>query len=227
MKNKYIIRSRISEAKFRQILRLFCLDIEACKVAQIAGISRPAVNRLFQHIRQHIAHECERASPFDEGAVELDESDFGPRRVRGRRGRGAAGKVPVFGMLGRAGKVYTQIVKNCSAAEILPIIRQKAARSVVLYSDGLKPYDGLADFGYKRHYRIKHSHNEFAQGSNHINGIENFRGLCKVRLARFRGIHKQMFYYHLKECEFRFNMRGENMCKYLLKSMRNRPLKVS
>ena len=227
MKNKYVIRSRISEKKFREILRLFCLDIEACKVAQIAGISRPATNRLYAQIRQHIARECDRASPFEEGAVELDESYFGRRRVRGKRGRGAAGKVPVFGMLGRGGKVYTQIVKNCSVAEILPIIRQKVGPDTVIYTDGFKTYDGLADFGYKRHYRIRHSKNEFARGSNHINGIENFWGLCKVRLARFRGIHKQTFYYHLKECEFRFNMRHENMYQYLLKSIRNRPLKVS
>ena len=151
MKNKYILRSRISEAKFRHILRLFCLDIEACKVAQIVGLSGQSMNKIFNKIRQHIACECKRLSPFDQGAVELDESYFGPRRVRGKRGRSAAGKVPVFGMLGRAGKVYTQIVKSCSAAEILPIIRQKAERNVVLYSDGLRTYDGLADFGYKRH----------------------------------------------------------------------------
>ena len=208
-------------------MRLFCLDIEACKVAQLTGISRPAVNRLFAQLRQHIAAQCEHISPFEAGAVELDESYFGARRVRGRRGRGVAGKVPVFGMLERGGKVYTQIVKNCSMAEILPIIRQKAGLGTVLYSDGFKTYDGLADFGYKRHYRIKHSNNEFAQGTNHINGIENFRGLCKVRLTRFRGIHKHLFYYHLKECEFRFNMRHDNIYLYLLKSIRNRPLKVS
>ena len=180
MKNKYIIRSRISEGKFRQILRLFCLDIEAYKVAHIAGISRPAANRLFRHIRQHIAHECERASPFDEGAVELDESYFGPRRVRGRRGRGAAGKTPVFGMFKRGGKVYTQMVKNFSMAEILPIIEGRASKQMAVYSDGCRTYDGLADLGYKQHYRIKHSHNEFAQGTNHINGIENFWGLCNA-----------------------------------------------
>ena len=41
MKNKYVIRSRISERQFREILRLFCPDIEACKVAQLTAISRP------------------------------------------------------------------------------------------------------------------------------------------------------------------------------------------
>ncbi|WP_423908046.1 IS1595 family transposase [Candidatus Spongiihabitans sp.] len=224
MKNKYIIRSRISEKAFRAILKLFCIDIEASKTAEITDVSRPAINRIFAGIRARIAHDCERISPFEHGSVELDESYFGPKRVRGR---GAGKKVPVFGMLQRGGKVYTQVVKNCSRAEIMPIIKQKASRDVVIYSDGFKTYDGLVDFGYKRHYRVTHSANEFANGHNHINGIENFWGLCKVRLGCFRGIHEHMFYYHLKECEFRFNMRHENIYQYLLKLIRNNPLKVS
>ena len=227
MKNKYIKRSRISEAKFREILRLFCIDIEASKVAQITGLSRPSINRIFDAMRKRISEDCERLSPFDTGEVELDESYFGAKRVRGIRGRGAKGKIPVFGMLKRGGKVYTQVVKNCSMASIMPIIEEQAAKSMTVYTDGFKTYDGLVDYGYKRHYRVKHSHNEFAKGYNHINGIENFWGLCKVRLSRFRGIHKHKFYYHLKECEFRYNRRKHNIYLYLLALFRKSPLKLS
>ncbi|WP_424948173.1 hypothetical protein [Candidatus Spongiihabitans sp.] len=60
MKNKHVIRCRMSENKFRAIPRLFCLDIEACEVAQITGISGPATSRLYTQIRQHIAGQCER-----------------------------------------------------------------------------------------------------------------------------------------------------------------------
>jgi len=49
---------------------------------------------------------------------------------------------------------------------------------------------------------VIHSENEFANGRNHINGIENFWGLSKVCLMRL-GVHKHTFYYHLKECEMR------------------------
>ena len=103
------------------------------------------------------------------------------------RGRGAKGKIPVFGMLKRGDKVYTQIVKNCSISELLPIIQGKIEPNTVLYTDGFKTYDGLVNYGYKEHFRVKHGENEFASGHNHINGIENFWGLCKVRLAKFRG----------------------------------------
>ena len=36
------------------------------------------------------------------------------KRVRGKKGRGAMGKTPVFGILKRDGKVFVQIVDNCS-----------------------------------------------------------------------------------------------------------------
>ena len=115
-------------------------------------------------------------------------------------GRGARGKRIVK----RKGKVYTQVVTNCSANTLLPIIQSKVNAKSAVYTDGFKSYDGLVDAGYKKHYRVKHGQNEFANGHNHINGIENFWRLAKTRLAKFRGIAKSTFYYHLKECEFIF-----------------------
>src|SRR6266404_589982 len=108
MKNRYSFRSRISEKKFRQLVRFFAMDLEATEIAQIIGISRIAVNRYLKAIRVRIAADSERASPFG-GEVEVDESYFGPRRVRGKRGRGAGGKTIVFGVFKRNGKVYTEI----------------------------------------------------------------------------------------------------------------------
>ena len=67
------------------------MDLEATKIAQITGVSRQAVNRYLHAIRRRIAEESEKKSPF-KGEVEVDESYFGPRRVRGKRGRGAGGK---------------------------------------------------------------------------------------------------------------------------------------
>ena len=197
MSNKYFFRGKISEEKFRRIVRLFCLDIEAKKSAELTNLNRSTVNNIYRKLRERIAELCEAESPFTNGEVELDESYFGARRVRGIRGRGARGKTPVFGMLKRGDKVYTQIVKNCSISELLPIIKGRTDTGAIIYSDGFKSYDGLVNYGYKRHYRVKHGENEFALGHNHINGIENFWGLCKVRLAKFRGVHRHTFYLHI------------------------------
>jgi transposase len=227
MINKYIIRSRISEKKFREIIRLFTLDIEATKIAVLTGVSRRSVTKILRAIRERIAEYCEAQSPFEKGEIEIDESFFGARRVRGIRGRGAKGKHIVFGLIKRKGKVYTQVVKNCSASTLLPIIQEKVDASAEVFTDGFKAYDGLVDAGYKKHHRVFHGANEFANGRKHINGIENFWGLAKTRLSKFRGIHKNTFYLHLKECEFRFNNRHENLYQLLLRIIRNKPLKFS
>ena len=224
MSNKYFFRGKISEEKFRRIVRLFCLDIKAKKSAELTNLNRSTVNNIYRKLRERIAELCEAESPFTNGEVELDESYFGARRVRGIRGRGARGKTPVFGMLKRGDKVYTQIVKNCSISELLPIIKGRTDTGAIIYSDGFKSYDGLVNYGYKRHYRVKHGENEFALGHNHINGIENFWGLCKVRLAKFRGVHRHTFYLHIKECEFRYNYRNQNLYLTLLKNLRKNKL---
>ena len=227
MINKYIFHSRISEKKFREILRYFSHDSEASKIAVLTGISRPTVNRILKGVCIRIAGFCESESPFEVGEIEIDESYFGARRVCGIRGRGARGKHIVFGLIKRGGKVYTQVVRNCSAAELLPIIRDKVAEESVVYPMASRPMMALVDLGYKKHHRIRHGQNEFAHGSNHINGIENFWTIAKSRLAKFRGIHKSTFYLHLKECEFRFNYRNQNLYQILLKIIKDNPLILS
>ena len=64
MKNKYIYRSRISEKKFREILKYFAQDIEATKIANLTGISRISVNKILKNIRILMASECEKISKF-------------------------------------------------------------------------------------------------------------------------------------------------------------------
>ena len=227
-KNRYFIRSRISERKFREIIRLFVADLTAVQIAFITKTNRNTVNNILRKIREKIAKICEQGSYFNSGEIEMDESYFGPRRVRGLKGRGAYKKTIVFGIKKRKGKVYTQIIKNCSKTEILPLIKRKINKSSILFTDGFRTYDSLVDLGYKKHYRVHHGNNEFAKNEgeikNHINGIENFWGIAKIRLSKFRGLDKKNFYLHLKECEFRFNHRQDNLYMILLKILKNNPL---
>ena len=99
MKNKYAYRSRISEAKIRQLVKLFSVDLTASQIAELSGVNRNTVNRYVTAFRERIARYCEAESPV-KGEVEVDESYFGARRVRGIRGRGARGKTIVFGLTG-------------------------------------------------------------------------------------------------------------------------------
>ena len=157
----------------------------------------------------------------------VDESYFGPKRVKGKRGRGAGKKTIVFGIFKRGGKVYTELVPGCSKDTLCRAIRGKVSVDAIIHSDGWRGYDGLVDLGYAKHLRVNHDADRFADPitpGNHINGIESFRGYAKTRLARYRGMHPHTFLFHLKECEFRFNHRGQDLYQVLLNLCRRRPL---
>lgn len=148
---------------------------------------------------------------------------FGAKRIRGKRGREAAGKTPVFGLLKRDGNVYVQIVKNCSKEELMPIIEGKILEGSTTHTDGWKAYDGLVLNGYD-HYRVYHSKDEFVRGKSHVNGIESFWSFTKRRLSQFNGLSDETFYLHLKESEFRFNNRFKDLYAMILKELRHKPL---
>jgi len=181
------------------------------------------VNSIFLKIRRRLAEECEVQSPYS-GVVEVDESYFGPKRVRGKKGRGAGGKTIVFGIFQRGENVYTQIVPNCRKATLQKVIRGRVSLETVVHSDGWSGYDGLVDVGYKKHFRVKHRENQFADRSNHINGIVAFWSSAKRRLSKFNGLHHHPFHLHLKECEFRFNHRNKDLYAVLLELLRENPL---
>ena len=226
MKNRYLIRARISEAVFRRFLRHVAADLTAVQIAELTGLNRNTVNRLLTALRHRMLCACEADSPFS-GTVEVDESYFGPKRVKGKAGRGAGRKTIVFGLFKRQGKVYTELVPDCSKAALQRVIRGKVTLDTVICSDQWRGYNGLVDLGYKKHLRVDHQQNQFAgrrNRLNHINGIEGFWGYAKTRLARFRGMARQSFLLHLKECEFRFNHRGQNLYHVLLKTCRKHPL---
>ncbi len=222
--NRYYRRSRISERKFRQLTRCFALDFTASDTAELTGLTRKTVNTIFLKLRRRISQECERASPFAACEVEVDESYFGARRVRGKRGRGASGKTIVFGIFKRDGCVYTEIVPDCTKRTLQAVIRGRVALDTAINSDGWRGYDGLVDVGYSKHYRVNHGDDEFVRGSHHVNGIESFWSFAKRRLQKFNGVSSQTFHLHLKECEYRFNNRKKNLHRELLKLLAVHPL---
>ena len=223
-KNKYYNRSRITEHKFREVIKYFCADLTAEQIAFFAHLNRNTINKILALIRARILELSKLQSDPLVGQIEVDESYFGARRVKGRRGRGAKGKIIVFGLLKRGNKVYTEIVDDCSAATLQKIIKGKTSINSVIHSDGWRGYNGLVDFGYKKHFRVHHGKDEFVRGNSHINGIESFWGYAKTRLNKFRGMDKSKFELHLKECEFRFNNRKQNLYQILLAEFRKRPL---
>ena len=167
-------KSRLSQYKQNKLIELFVAGVTARTAAELVGVNKNTAAYYFHRLRLLIYQNSPHLEMFD-GEVEADESYFGGQR-KGKRGRGAAGKVAVFGLLKRNGKVYT---------------------------DCYRSYDVL-DVSEFSHFRINHS-THFAERQNHINGIENFWNQAKRHLRKFNGIPKEHFELYLKECEWRFN----------------------
>ena len=222
MKNRYIRHSHLPESTFKLIIKAFSNDLNALETASWTGVNRNTINRLFGLLRVRIAKiSLDESATL--GIFEVDESYFGAKRVRGKRGRGAAGKTPVFGLLKRDGKVFITVVVNCTKDQLLPIIQGKVLEGSTIHSDGWKAYDGLILNGYQ-HYRVYHSHNEFARGKCHVNGIEAFWSYAKRRLARRNGFSTSDLPVHLKETEYRYNNRSDDLYPIMIASLKKSPL---
>ncbi len=196
-------------------------DINASKAGQIAGVNRKTADRYFNLFRESVIRDAlkERKEAELANGIEVDESYFGPRRVRGKRGRGSGGKIIVFGMLKREGRVYTQIIKRAQRREIMPVIRKVVKSGSDIYSDGWKSYDALAVYGYN-HKKVRHEDSEFArEDGTQINGVESYWSWTKRRLSKFNGMTRVQFQRYLLESEWRFNNRSmlESKLKKLLK----------
>ena len=198
----YIKHCKLTHYQQLRLMEHFVAGTPARTAADLIGIHRNSAIRFFHKLRGAIATtQQNRAAQFC-GEIEVDESYFGGVR-KGKRGRGAAGKVIVFGLLKRGGKVYTLPVGDVKRDTLLPVIRQKVRPDSVVYSDGHCAYNAL-DVSEFMHYRINHSC-EFVDKHNHINGIENFWNQAKRHMRKYNGIPKQNFELFLKECEWRFN----------------------
>ena len=214
--------AHISRRKFDTIFNCFVADTTALQASKIARVNYNTAKRYFRLLRNSIidAAIIEREHAKLGNGIEIDESYFGPKRVRGKRGRGASKKVIVLGLLKRKGKVYTEIISKAEKVELMPIIRRVVKSGSDIYTDGWKSYSALAVYGYN-HKKVKHEENEFVREDEvHINGVESFWSWTKRRLSKYNGIGKRDFWKYLLESEWRFNHR-ENIKNDLRKMLRN------
>lgn len=207
-------RSRLPGSIQIELIKYFCAGATARTAAELSGVNRNTATLFFHKLREVVFNELNQLEPdLMSGEIEVDESYFGGRR-KGKRERGAAGKVPVFCLLKRNGRVHVTIIPNASTETLFPIIEEKIKPHSIVYTDNFQAYDVL-DISEFHHVRINHSE-LFADQDNHINGIENFWNQSKRHLRRYNGIPKQHFYLFIKECEWRFNYRPvANLTKVL------------
>lgn len=126
-------KSRLSKRIQDKLIEHFVGGTMARCAAELVCVNRKTAAYYYQRLREIIAHHLEPESlEIFDGEIEVDESYFGSTR-KGKRGRGAAGKIPVFGLLKRGGRVYTKIIPDASSTTLLPIIERKVTPDSIVY----------------------------------------------------------------------------------------------
>lgn len=194
--------------RIEKIIEYFTLEIPAHRVAKFMKINYRTVLSVYQKLRERIAEESLKELKRLSGEIEIDDAYFGGKQ-KGQRGRAAAGKVLVLGMLERHGKVFTTLPENLGVPQVAKIIKKYAEKGSIFYTDKYRSYNSLVFFG--KHLRLDHAHEFVREGNIHINGLEGFWSFAKERLLQYHGVSKKHFYAYLKELEFRYNHRQENL----------------
>lgn len=200
-------KSKISPFWKGRLIEYFVLAVPAYRLRHIVPYSYKTILRYFRFIREAIYTDALNDLRQLNGIVELDETLFGGRRP-GKRGWGASGKVMVFGIYKRNGKVLTFPVSSRKTKELLPLIQTHTRRNSLYYTDDWFAYVSLSLLG--EHVVVKKSKG-VPKGRDHINGIEGFWSYAKHFLYQNRGVSKEYFHLYLKEIEWRFNHRDEKL----------------
>jgi transposase-like protein len=206
-KNKYAKRSKITEAKFRKLIQYFASDLDAKNIASLTNLNRNTVNRYLILIRRRIAEFCLKSSLLSANG-EFASPQFKSKDITCLlEDQATYLKTPVFGVIQCNDKICTMIVRrtNMNSASHWT----NSENTIAENNDNLN----------------LHNKEDYLYGSeSFINGIESFLSYARQRLMKFHGIPDSTFYLHIKECEFRYNFRNENIYPVLLKIIREKPL---
>lgn len=179
--------------------------ISAKQLQRELGVTYKTAWRMFHQIRTLLLEDGAHLS----GSVEVDETYVGGKHP-GKRGRGAAGKTPVFGMAQRGGRVVATVVPDVQSDTLKPIIQSHVEPSSVVYSDELASYDGLAKVGYV-HHRVNHSAKQYVVGKDiHTNTIEGFWSQLKRSIdGTYHHVSGKWLPSYVAEYGFRYSHRDD------------------
>lgn len=209
----YLERIKIPYNQLIYLIHLFVLGVPAFRIAKLSSTSKNTIERMFRLFRQAIYENSLNNLQELSGELELDETMFGGYR-KGKRGWGAAGKQIVFGIYQRNGRVIVFPVSNRKAETLIPLIKKHTKRGSVYYTDEYEGYVSLVFRG--KHIRITKKKGQ-PVGENNLNGLEGFWSYAKNWLYHYRGVPRKYFHYYLKEIEFRFNNRDDDLFDEIVK----------
>ena len=201
--------TRLTTTKLNRIFLCFSEDITAAATAKITGINRNTVNRYFGIIREKILKYSifEQAKEISANVRHI--SYFKKAKIRRKKIQEFIAARPVLGLLKKGKKIFVSLVHDDSHESLLSIIKGDLEK-LISHQNKIEPFNTslLKDCD---QYRV------FYDESEHTAGIENFLTFAKKRLAKFNGFSSGSFLLHLKECEFRYNHRDEDLCALIKK----------
>ena len=195
-----------------KLLEYFVLGIPVYRARFRINCSLKTAERFFRDVRKTLYLEEKKTAPLD-GELEMDESAFWGKR-KGKRGWGAYGKILVFGIVKRNGKVKTNVVPDRKYETLKKEIQKHTKPGSLYYTDDYEAYASVRLRG--NHVIIKKVKGK-PKGRNHVNGIEGFWSYAKNWLYQYRGIHKKFFHLYLGEISYRFNNREKDLLPLIYK----------
>ncbi len=233
MKNKYLKGAHLSERKFKEILRLFADDLTATQIANISGVSRVTINSYLKKLRSQIARYCETLHPVPLPVTVIYERELLSRGdqeedtlVAVKSEVDKAVKPVIFGIIKKGDRLHTEILPDVTRSMIHAATRGRSVLEKINTTERLRNYTGVVDLGQYRLYRLSTKPAD-SSGTPQMDEVDAFWGLTKHRLAKFKGLNRNTAYLHLKECEFRFNYRSDDLFTVLIELLKTYPLTLS
>lgn len=220
--------AHLTERKCKEIIRLFCEDLTATQIADVCGVSRVTINNYLKLIRTHIAKYCEEHNPRYRMAGAIQFMPFLPSARTQASGISGEGLVENTGWLyGIARHNQKLCVDLLSRLEYDQLLQSDGSMAFFTREgQGERPIDyrALADIS---EWHLTRLSVPLQGGSQSLDDFDLFWSLAKSRLSKFRGLNRNTAYLHVKECEFRFNYRGEDLFKLITFIIQRRPLHYS
>jgi transposase len=226
MKNKMMKGAHLSERKCKEIIRLFCEDLTATQIADVSGVSRVTINNYLKLIRTHIAKYCEEHNPryrlagaFSFMPVHAGSgpsfADEGLQEEVGWR----------YGIARHDKKLFVDLLSRQEYEELLRFEGNPDHAAGELNGKRQNHYTALVDISTWRLTKLEQP--SLQSSLKDQDEYDLFWSMTKSRLSKFRGLNRNTAYLHVKECEFRYNYRGEDLLKLLTFIIQRRPLHYS
>jgi hypothetical protein len=223
MKNKYVKRSKISEAKFRKIIMCFAMELDAQQIAALTSLNRNTINRYVGRIRSRMVDLCARQTDRKWRCGQAGPDGFAAAAVT-TASPATDDILPVFGIQALNTHIHTEIIDKKAYRKVRQFIRRRPDRLPLALPEEWQRYHAIVDINGRWHYRMASPGNHGPIPEETTGSIDAFLGFARKRLTTVQLNGTDHFNLYLKECEFRFNNRNADLYKLLLKDFRNNPM---